>query len=1340
MEIKNPSFKQSIAVTLSLATGLFILSPGQNVSAEETVTEEVPMTTVENNQSEPKINASKKELETANTSHESSNLDTESEETHHEMTDSLVNDDIANNNQISKENTLNTIPDIDEKDYVNNKEEYANSVYELLKAAPETTSEEEMSDLIHDVEEQTGNLDVQQRYIGKEDISEVSANYQSGAEIDLAFDNDEQTNWHSAWDGSGIGQPINIQLSEASQLVGFEYVPRQSGVNGRIKSGTLDIIDDKGQKRQFKIEDWKNDAETKRLLFDQPILTKKIVLTPTSTYGNSANEIDKYASAAELRLLLVSETNKQIDASVFTKKMNAQIQKYGSQEFENIINDYLFLADKQLIYDNILSDLSLRLTQEVERIENQSDTSNYPDKSGNLIVDAKAPFKDYVVKDVQNITVNSENNRRVDLSDWLSELKTLDSGTIYLTYRADSKAPRFLNLFSVSSSENENEYFTLAVNNGVLIAEGRGGDGEQFYDSFNQAPLRVPHGQWHSVAFTFDKEANRVRIYVNGELSQTSEKTGYFVNMMPTVDTVQLGTTKRAGKNFWGGDFEVGELTIYNQELSPEDIKYRSQLMNKEGNVSLSEDAVITDALPIFDAGENDGKNEQGVYSYRIPALLMTKDGTLIAGADERVDHFNDYGNINMVIRRSEDGGKTWQPVQTLLDLPENENTANPLFGSAFAIDMVLLQDDETGRIFAIYDVFPETTGTAAIGGNELSYTEKDGQRYWNLYKENEEAPYLLNEDGQVFDSEGNLTDYLVVTPKHSQSDTYSDLGDIYLNNEKLGNVFFFTNSTSPLRVTTNNAIWMQHSDDDGQTWSAPTDITKQFKDEHLQKFLGVGPGVGITLKTGEHAGRLIVPVYNTNHVSHLSGSQSSRVIYSDDHGKNWHLGAAVNDNRQLEDGSIIHSAVMNNNKAQNTEAVPVQIANGDLKLFMRNLTGSVQMATSKDGGETWENDLVTFDTINDVYVQMSATHTFQNGKEYIVLANANGPGRRNGMVHVLAVADDGTVTHENSKPLQEGDFAYNAIQQVDDDTFGILYEHSDEDGNDFTLYYREVNWTYLTENMEDRHPQVSAIERLDDQHIKVTFDQEVYLRDSAEIDGLIPVSQVSQRDIVFSVEDDLWNSDIHHLDVTGIESLYGQSVQLDFKLPEKEGQSEEPNDPEVPDKDDGSEEPSDPEVPDQGDESEELSNPEVSDKDDELEESSDPEVSDKDDESEEPGHPIRPDREDDLKEPEASQGNNHSEQDIPSGEVITTDNMQIIIPDMTIDHNKPLEEANIEKLSVPQEQASHSDYLVNNDNASNQTAERLPETGQQTNWWYSLVALITGIRLFNYKKRRQGD
>ncbi len=64
---------------------------------------------------------------------------------------------------------------------------------------------------------------------------------------------------------------------------------------------------------------------------------------------------------------------------------------------------------------------------------------------------------------------------------------------------------------------------------------------------------------------------------------------------------------------------------------------------------------------------------------------------------------------------------------------------------------------------------------------------------------------------------------------------------------------------------------------------------------------------------------------------------QSSRVIYSDDHGKTWHAGEAVNDNRQV-DGQKIHSSTMNNKRAQNTESAAggTTKPNGDVKLFMR--------------------------------------------------------------------------------------------------------------------------------------------------------------------------------------------------------------------------------------------------------------------------------------------------------------------------------------------------------------------------------------------------------------------
>lgn len=471
----------------------------------------------------------------------------------------------------------------------------------------------------------------------------------------------------------------------------------------------------------------------------------------------------------------------------------------------------------------------------------------------------------------------------------------------------------------------------------------------------------------------------------------------------------------------------------------------------------------ISEELIVFNSGQDGKKNEEGVASYRIPALLTTDKGTLIAGIDQRHDHQWDWGNIDLVVRRSEDKGKTWGETIKVISLPVNPDAANKEANAAINIDMNLVQDPTTKRIFSVYGMYPEGKalfGQVESGDEREQYVEIDGKHYLALYKENTEQVYTVREEGIVYNDTGEQTNYRVVM--ESDEAPYRDLGDLYENGEKIGNVYFNTNQEQPFTISTMTYMWISYSDDDGVTWSTPRDITPQVRLSWM-RFYGVGPGVAIALHTGPKKGRLVIPTYSTNHPTILDGSQSSRVIYSDDHGETWHSGEAVNDGRVLEDGEVIHSSTMDNSPAQNTEAVAVQLNSGDIKLFMRNLSGKVQMATSKDGGETWGEKVEQFDDVNDVYVQMSAIQTVQDGEEYVILTNADGPKRFNGYARLAKVGENDELTWIKSKLLQEGKFAYNALQQIGEKEFGVLYEHAKDPHNEYQILFKAFNWDFLT-------------------------------------------------------------------------------------------------------------------------------------------------------------------------------------------------------------------------------------------------------------------------------------
>ena len=789
--------------------------------------------------------------------------------------------------------------------------------------------------------------------------------------------------------------------------------------------------------------------------------------------------------------------------------------------------------------------------------ENPATESEDKEEVGNIPRDFYARELENVntVIEKEDVETNPSNGQRVDMKEEFDKLKKLQNATIHMEFKPDASAPRFYNLFSVSSDTKVNEYFTMAILDNTAIVEGRDANGNQFYGDYKTAPLKIKPGQWNSVTFTVerpnaDQPNGQVRVYVNGVLSRTSPQSGRFIQDMPDVNHVQIGTTKRTGKNFWGANLKVRNLTVYDRTLSPEEVKKRSQLFERgELEKKLPEGAEVTDKLDVFEGGENRKPNKDGIASYRIPALLKTDKGTLIAGADERRLHHSDWGDIGMVVRRSDDKGKTWGDRIVISNPRDNENARRAHAGSPVNIDMALVQDPKTKRIFSIFDMFVEGEAVRDLPGKASQAYEQIGDKvYQVLYKKGEAGHYTIRENGEVFDPENRKTEYrVVVDPKKP---AYSDKGDLYKGEELIGNVYFDYSDKNIFRVSNTNYLWMSYSDDDGKTWSAPKDITYGIRKDWMH-FLGTGPGTGIALHSGPHKGRLVIPAYTTNNVSYLGGSQSSRVIYSDDHGETWHAGEAVNDNRPIGNQTI-HSSTMNNPGAQNTESTVVQLNNGDLKLFMRGLTGDLQVATSKDGGATWEKDVKRYADVKDVYVQMSAIHTVQEGKEYIILSNAGGPGRYNGLVHVARVEANGDLTWIKHNPIQSGKFAYNSLQDLGNGEFGLLYEHATATQNEYTLSYKKFNWDFLSKDgIAPTKATVKNAVEMSKNVIALEFDSEVLVNQPpvlklANGNFATFLTQYDSKTLLFAASKEDIGQEITEIIDGAIESMHNLPVSLE--------------------------------------------------------------------------------------------------------------------------------------------------------------------------------------------------
>jgi sialidase-1 len=337
----------------------------------------------------------------------------------------------------------------------------------------------------------------------------------------------------------------------------------------------------------------------------------------------------------------------------------------------------------------------------------------------------------------------------------------------------------------------------------------------------------------------------------------------------------------------------------------------------------------------------------EGYHTYRIPALLVTPRGTLLAFCEGRKTSRADHGDVDLMLRRSLDGGRTWQPMQL---------------------------------------VYEEGGDRKVTIGNPCPVVDRSTGRIW--------LPMTRD----------------------------------------------------------NDAVLITYSDDDGQTWAAPRDITADVKLPGWTWY-ATGPGVGIQLARGQHAGRLVIPC---DHRRPLQGAQvtHSHVFYSDDQGRTWKLGGTV--------------------APYTNECQVVELRTGRLLINMRNYWGRDArvaerggmraVATSDDAGESWSELRFDRQLVEPVcqasLIALSVAKHPQGDDDATLLVFSNPASATARHRLTVRLSRDSGASWPAARLLCPGPAAYSCLAELPDGQIGCLYETGQRDPYERVVFARfTLDW-----------------------------------------------------------------------------------------------------------------------------------------------------------------------------------------------------------------------------------------------------------------------------------------
>ncbi len=292
-------------------------------------------------------------------------------------------------------------------------------------------------------------------------------------------------------------------------------------------------------------------------------------------------------------------------------------------------------------------------------------------------------------------------------------------------------------------------------------------------------------------------------------------------------------------------------------------------------------------------------KTEAGCF--RIPSLITAPNGDLIAAIDQRTTSCADLkGNrdINIVIRRSSDNGKTWLPLQTVIDYPAGQSASDP----SMIVDML---SKEIFMFFNFMDVDKEKDvyyfkyATSKDNGVTWSFandiTTQISKTDWNHdFKFITSGSGIQTSSGRLLHTLVNLNRglYLFGTDNHGKDWFLIDKAITPADESK---VVELTDGSLEInsRVNGTGVRYIHSSSDQGKTWRSMADssLPDPGCNASIVRYTSV--------KEGSDKNRLLFSNANSKNERE---NMSVRISY--DEGKNWSEG------KTIYTGSAAYSAI----------------------------------------------------------------------------------------------------------------------------------------------------------------------------------------------------------------------------------------------------------------------------------------------------------------------------------------------------------------------------------------------------------------------------------------------